>query len=129
MGNYVSSGRAGILRINNYHCPKCRLTNELPNAAGRFFIVNEHECQCNGCGTIYDKTIMYKPVSITTELPEENFRTIPYAMETVFTPLDASPEPDLSQSVDGDGEADAEETLLYPEIIYPTFAEVSILQT
>ena len=46
----------------NYHCPKCQETGKTPNLAGRFFIINETECECNGCKTIYPKSKMYKPV-------------------------------------------------------------------
>jgi hypothetical protein len=46
----------------NYYCPKCKETGKTPNLAGRFFIINETECECNGCKTIYPKSKMYKPV-------------------------------------------------------------------
>ena len=32
----------------------------MPNLAGRFFIINDIECQCNGCNTIYPKNKFYK---------------------------------------------------------------------
>ena len=43
----------------NYHCPVCRSSSSLPNMAGRFFIINETQCQCNGCNTIYEKELFY----------------------------------------------------------------------
>ncbi len=46
----------------NYHCPECKKTNRLPNIAGRFFIINERDCKCNGCGTVYPKSRFYKSV-------------------------------------------------------------------
>ena len=46
----------------NYGCPKCKESGKLPNIAGRFHIVSESECQCNGCKTIYPKSQFYKTV-------------------------------------------------------------------
>ena len=47
----------------NYHCPVCRTTGATPNMAGRFFIINDTQCQCNACNTIYKKELIYaKPV-------------------------------------------------------------------
>lgn len=46
----------------NYNCPSCMEKGNLPNIAGRFFIINETECQCNGCNTIYPKSQFYLPV-------------------------------------------------------------------
>jgi hypothetical protein len=45
--------------IVNYNCPVCRKSGKLPNIAGRFFIINETECQCNGCDTIYKKELYF----------------------------------------------------------------------
>jgi hypothetical protein len=47
----------------NYDCPVCKKTGELPNIAGRFFLINEKECQCNGCGSIFPKEQFYKTVT------------------------------------------------------------------
>ena len=58
MGQYMS--RAEV----NYNCPECKKKNKLPNIAGRFFIINDTECQCNGCGTIYPKSQFYKDVTV-----------------------------------------------------------------
>lgn len=58
MGQYMS--RAEV----NYNCLECKKTNKLPNIAGRFFIINDTECQCNGCGTIYPKSQFYKDVTV-----------------------------------------------------------------
>jgi len=46
----------------NYDCPKCKETGKDPTIAGRFHLINETECQCNGCKTIYPKSQFYKPV-------------------------------------------------------------------
>lgn len=43
----------------NYNCPVCKSTGATPNMAGRFFIINETQCQCNGCNTIFEKTMFY----------------------------------------------------------------------
>jgi hypothetical protein len=45
----------------NYNCPVCMNSNKLPNRAGKFFLINETECQCNGCQTIFQKKRFYKP--------------------------------------------------------------------
>ena len=60
MGNISSQN---IIEPVNYNCPECQKTDKLPNIAGRFFIVNDKECQCNGCGTKYPKSQFYKTVT------------------------------------------------------------------
>ena len=44
----------------NYDCPVCMNSNKLPNIAGRFFLISETECQCNGCKTTFEKSRFYK---------------------------------------------------------------------
>jgi len=44
----------------NYDCSVCMSSGNLPNIAGRFFLINETHCKCNGCNTVYDKTLIYK---------------------------------------------------------------------
>ena len=44
----------------NAMCPVCKETKKLPNLNGRFFIINETECKCNGCNTIFPKLQFYK---------------------------------------------------------------------
>lgn len=44
----------------NYDCPVCKETKRLPNLLGKFFIINEKECQCNGCNSIFPKSKFYK---------------------------------------------------------------------
>jgi hypothetical protein len=47
----------------NYYCPFCRTTGATPNMAGRFFIINETQCQCNACNSIFKKELIYsKPI-------------------------------------------------------------------
>jgi len=53
--------------------------NEVPNSAGRFFIINDQECQCNVCDTIYNKTIIYKPVNPVTGQPLRGCHIVPVA--------------------------------------------------
>lgn len=43
----------------NYHCPTCKKTNKLPNIAGRFYIINDSQCRCNACNSIFDKSLFY----------------------------------------------------------------------
>ena len=52
----------------NYDCPVCQKSGKLPNIAGRFFIINELECKCNGCGSIFEKSKFYKQVIFDAEL-------------------------------------------------------------
>lgn len=60
MGNMTSSSIHNIMEPVNYHCSNCMKTGKEPNIAGRFFIINLNECQCNGCNTIYPKNKIYK---------------------------------------------------------------------
>lgn len=50
----------------NYNCPTCMSLNRLPNIAGRFHLINETHCQCNGCSTIYPKEMFYSTVNTNT---------------------------------------------------------------
>ena len=55
----------------NHYCPKCMESGKLPNIAGRFCIINETECQCNGCKTIYLKSKFYKIIIENATLLKE----------------------------------------------------------
>ena len=46
----------------NYNCPTCKESGKTPNMGGRFFLINDDECKCNGCDTIYPKQQFYVPV-------------------------------------------------------------------
>jgi len=61
MGNTTSHK---IIQPVNYYCPKCMEEGKynIPNIAGRFHIINESQCQCNGCNTIYPKNQFYKKI-------------------------------------------------------------------
>ena len=43
----------------NYNCPVCRTSRLSPNIAGRFHIITPTQCQCNGCNTIFEKSMFY----------------------------------------------------------------------
>jgi hypothetical protein len=43
-------------------------TGKLPNAGGKFHLISETICQCNGCNAIYPKTQFYKPVIFDANL-------------------------------------------------------------
>jgi hypothetical protein len=47
----------------NYDCPVCQKTGKTPNMAGRFFLINDTECKCNACETVFPKEKFYKNVS------------------------------------------------------------------
>ena len=46
----------------NYNCPKCKQIGKTPNMGGKFFLINEYECKCNGCDSVYPKEQFYKRV-------------------------------------------------------------------
>ena len=57
MGNTLSHKR---IKSFNYNCPICMEEGKLPNIAGRIIIINNSDCQCNGCKTIYPKSYFNK---------------------------------------------------------------------
>jgi hypothetical protein len=59
MGNSIAHN---IMEPTNYNCPVCIASGKLPNIAGRFFLINEKECQCNGCSSKFPKEQFYKNV-------------------------------------------------------------------
>lgn len=71
MGNLTSNSVNPV----NYDCPKCMEKDKrrIPNLAGKFFIINETECKCNGCNTVYPKSQFYKIV-VNDVRPEENVK-------------------------------------------------------
>jgi hypothetical protein len=46
----------------NYNCPTCQKSGRTPNMAGRFFIINDLECKCNACDSIFPKERYFKIV-------------------------------------------------------------------
>ncbi len=52
------------IKYVNYNCPVCmRNTDAVPNSGGRFFIINETQCQCNGCGSVFKKSDYFVDVT------------------------------------------------------------------
>ncbi len=43
----------------NYNCPVCKTSGLIPNIAGKFHLISPTQCQCNGCNTIFDKSMFY----------------------------------------------------------------------
>ena len=60
----------------NYLCPICRLSGKTPNIAGRFFLINNDQCQCTGCNTIYNKNDYYYPHKKINKTETESIMTI-----------------------------------------------------
>ena len=46
----------------NYECPVCIQSKKIPNAGGKFFLINDKDCQCNGCNSIFDKKQFYSQI-------------------------------------------------------------------
>lgn len=57
MGNTTSHS---VIKPVNYKCPVCMESGLNPNIAGRFHIINNSQCQCNGCKNIFNKSDFYK---------------------------------------------------------------------
>ena len=51
-------------QICNYNCNICRESGKIPNILGRFFLIDNNKCICNGCNTIYDKNLFYKKYTV-----------------------------------------------------------------
>lgn len=62
MGQASSSSSMYNLNPVNYHCPVCKSSGKLPNAGGRFFLINDRQCQCNGCQTLFKKYQFYQEI-------------------------------------------------------------------
>ena len=43
----------------NVECPVCNKKQISTNLTGRFIIINETECKCNSCNTIFPKSQFY----------------------------------------------------------------------
>ena len=56
------------IKYVNYDCSVCMEDpRAIPNAGGRFFIINETQCQCNGCGSIFPKLEKFSSVQVTKD--------------------------------------------------------------
>jgi len=60
--NMNSSNGVSISNPCNYNCPICKQSGKEPNMNGKFFLINDLECQCNGCSTIFPKERFYAKV-------------------------------------------------------------------
>ena len=43
-----------------YNCPSCMESGKVPNNINSFYINNLNQCQCNSCGSILNKSDLYK---------------------------------------------------------------------
>jgi hypothetical protein len=59
MGQCLSSIKYNDNPVN-YNCPVCKNTRKTPNITGKFFLINDTQCKCNGCNTIFPKKQFYK---------------------------------------------------------------------
>ena len=48
----------------NYNCQVCWASQKIPNIAGRFNLINERECKCNGCNSVFEKKRFYKSYKV-----------------------------------------------------------------
>ena len=67
MGNVFNKNtqQKPIFDVNekcNYNCPICQKSGKTPNMAGKFFIINDLECKCNACDSIFPKEHYFKIV-------------------------------------------------------------------
>jgi hypothetical protein len=72
----------------NYSCPTCRKSGKMPTLSGRFHIINDKECQCNACYSIFDKNIFYKKThsreyTIPSSNPATNYQYNLYSMNGI----------------------------------------------
>lgn len=52
------------IKYVNHNCPVCmERSDAIPNAGGRFFIINDTQCQCNGCNAIFQKSEFFVDVN------------------------------------------------------------------
>jgi hypothetical protein len=55
----------------NYNCPNCKLSGKLPNIAGKFLIISDNMCKCNGCNGIFEKNKYFKVIVDNAKLYTE----------------------------------------------------------
>ena len=60
MKTYLGSPVLDIKTKCNYDCPVCQKTGKTPNMAGRFFLINDTQCKCNACETVFPKEQFYE---------------------------------------------------------------------
>ena len=84
MGNCIES--PSFHKKNcNYNCPVCMQSGYSPNINGRFFLIDDFHCQCNGCNTIFDKFLYYKS-NIT--FVEGTWADVYVESDPVYVPLE-----------------------------------------
>jgi len=70
MGQFFSQTEFKPFNPVNADCPECQKSGKIPNLAGKFFIINLTECQCNGCNAIFEKNRFFKQVVTDAESVE-----------------------------------------------------------
>jgi hypothetical protein len=55
------------MRKCNALCPVCAKSGHTPNIAGRFFLIENGMCQCNGCNSVFYKKLFYSCFDTETE--------------------------------------------------------------
>ena len=80
--------------ICNYHCPVCKQSGKLPNIKGKFFLIDEFNCKCNGCNTVFDKFVYYKHIPPIVEGVLEVDPIVETEIEIESIPNDIHPKND-----------------------------------
>ena len=57
---YLGSPVLDIKNKCNYNCPVCKKSGKTPNMEGRFFIINDTQCMCNACESVFPKEKYYE---------------------------------------------------------------------
>ena len=57
---YLGSPILDIKNKCNYNCPVCQKSGKTPNKSGRFFVINDTQCKCNACETVFPKKQFYE---------------------------------------------------------------------
>ncbi len=63
--NTKQKSSSSSIKYVNYNCPICMKDGSaIPNAGGRFFLIDDKRCVCNGCNRIFDKKRFYVDVDV-----------------------------------------------------------------
>jgi hypothetical protein len=57
---YLGSPVLDIKTKCNNDCPVCQKSGKTPNMAGKFFLINDTQCKCNACETVFPKEQFYE---------------------------------------------------------------------
>ena len=60
------------MRKCNALCPVCAKSEHTLNIVGRFFLIENGMCQCNGCNSVFNKKLFYSCFDIDTETITSN---------------------------------------------------------